>query len=403
MGAETAAPSAVGGGRLPSSPAVPLRDGWSARCFRSWDFPPEVLDAWSSLAEARGDAAVFLDPAWFGNWWKAFGAEGALFVVALEWKGRTRALFPLLRRTSPGGKIVLSSLSNDHSFYYDFLLPAGAEEEGALSAFAEFLRRTGPARRLVLEGLSGESATGGLLQAALGREGFPVQRESWPFAPRVEVKGTWEEYERGLHPKLLNNLKKGRRRAEREGTLSFETVRNSPRLDALLDEAFRVEDQGWKGRQGTSIRAGERTEFFYRSLAGEAARRGAFRLYVLRWNGRIIAFDYCLARGRTLFALKTGYDQSAASFSAGNLMRRELLRTLFADREFVRYDFLGPVYPWKMEWNAAGGRYEWFYVYPPDWRGRVEHLCRHGWKNMVKCAWGAAKGGQASEAVLRVG
>ncbi|HVX41343.1 MAG TPA: GNAT family N-acetyltransferase [Gemmatimonadaceae bacterium] len=347
--------------------------------------PATTRDAWRALAAASGDAGIFVGPGWFDAWWPSFGTPGTLAIVELARRGETVGVFPCaVARAGPSR--LLCSLTNEHSFYFDFALaPAGREE--TIARFCGLLASRAPRAAVRFDAFSRRSPTVSLLASLLRRRGFPVHQASVAWAPWIDVRGPWADFETALHSKLRNNLKKGRRRAEREGTLAFEVVRSGDALQPALTEAFAVEHSSWKGGEGTSIQSDATVERFYRRLAEWAASEGRFSLFALRLNGRMIAFDYCLASGRTMFALKTGYEQSlAARFSPGNLMRHELLRTLFADERFDRYDFLGPAYPWKLEWNARAEAKAALTVYPRDVAGWWEYGSLYGWKTALKRA-----------------
>lgn len=364
---------------------VQLDEEWRAVIHRDWPLPTASRRAWRELANAHGDAGVFVGPDWFDAWWPSFGAAGSLAIVEIQRRGSTRGVFPCAV-SRDGPERILRSLSNDHSFYFDFALAPATRQE-TIAWFCRLLASRAPRAGVRFDGFPRSSATVPLLASLLRRRGFPVHRTSIAWAPWIDLRGDWSAFESALHAKLRNNLRKGRRRAEREGTLTFETIRTPDRVDEALTEALTVEHSSWKGGEGTSIKSDANVEGFYRQLAARAAADDRFWLFALRLNGRMIAFDYCLASGRTMFALKTGYDQSlAARFSPGNLMRYELLRTLFESRVFERYDFLGPAYPWKREWNTTAERAVSLTVFPRDAAGWWRYGSRHGWKTAVKRA-----------------
>ena len=364
---------------------VQLDDEWRALIHRDWPLPDDVRQEWRELAKTQGDAGVLAGPEWFDAWWPSFGAPGSLAIVQIEHRGSTRGIFPCAATGAPGARVV-SSLTNAHSFHFDFALTPEMRHE-TLVRFGQLLGVRAPRIAIRFERFPNTSATAPVLASQLRRRGFPVHRTSNAWAPWIDLRGDWTEFEAALHSKLRNNLRKGRRRASREGTLSFEVVRSGDDLQRALTEAFAVEHSSWKGGEGTSIKSDVDVESFYRRLADWAASEDRFWLFALRLNERMIAFDYCLANGRTMFALKTGYDQSlAARFSPGNLMRYELLRGLFASGAFDRYDFLGPAYPWKLEWNAVAEGSESVTVFPRDVVGWWRYGSRHGWKTAIKGA-----------------
>ncbi len=361
-----------------------LGSGWRARIYRDWEFSPDVLAAWDALARGYGDTGIFLGPGWYEQWWTAFGVPGELCTVVLEEYGEVRGVFPCGAGTEPASRTTVNSLTNDHSFYFDFLVQPESRDR-VMAMFVRLLQVRKSKSIMRFDELANDGANGALFSKTLRRRGYPVHDYAEPWAPWVDLQSSWETYESGLHSKLRNNLKKGRRRAEREGTLAFEVVQDSPRLEELLSQAFDVEDKSWKGEEGTSMKSDARVEQFYRRVARWGIREGKFYLFTLRMNGQLIAFDFCLTGDRTMFALKTGYDQSvAARFSPGNLMRHEVLRFLFSRREFDRYNFLGPCYPWKLEWNAVSATHRSLKVFPRNLGGWSRYGYQFGFKSALK-------------------
>jgi hypothetical protein len=362
----------------PSPVQIGLRGGWRAEIFHSWNLSSTVREHWEQAAQAYGDRGLFLSPGWFETWWGVFGKDGRLFIAVLYSNADLKGIFPCW----VGNDGVVRAMSNE--LYFDFLLQ-GADPSDPLRKFLDLLAQTGhPNAHFVT--LSRMEGNGAALLELLARARFPFWIWREKFGPIVDVsRATWEELEATFQSKLRNNLKKGRRKAEKEGTLEFEEVRDSASILQILDEAFAVEGSGWKAKEGTAIAQDSAKVEWYRRISLWAAERGALRVYLLRLNGRLIAFDLALESGRTVFALKTGYDENIATrFSAGNLMRCEVLKLLQARPDIDRYDFLGATYPWKLEWTQFSGESIDVFVYPRTLRGWTRYFLQYGWKQPIK-------------------
>ncbi len=360
---------------------VLLKGNWEARIFRDWNIPEEITREWQNLALAHGDEGLFLQPGWFKTWFECFQPD-ELFLAVLTNGGKVFGLFPCCMKKGEDESISLSSMGTDG--YFDFLV-APCRPEHTIAAFVELLAKMRLPSPMRFNHLL-ETSWCNQFRNSLRSSGFPYWNAERPFAPYVDFRAlTWEEYDASLHPKLKNNLKKGLRRAEREGRISFEVVAGQDCVKDVLAEAIQVEGDGWKGAQGSAIRCSATKSAWYRGLAGWAAGEGRLRLFVLRLNERMIAFDFCIAGDKTIFAVKTGYDENfAGRLSPGNLMRYELMRHLFKDAAFSRYDFMGECNPWKLEWTNASRRCTWLRVYPRSARGWEQYLVRHAWKEPLK-------------------
>ncbi len=363
------------------SSMVTLREEWWAEILHSWDLRPEVREQWEQFAYNYGDRGLFLLPGWFETWWGVFGKAGRLFIVTLHAGEDLKSIFPCWI-DSDG---TLRGLVNE--VYYDFLIDT-SNRSVILDRFLDVLALTGHAEA-VFPALSRLEENCVAFQERLQRAHFPFWTWVVSFAPKVDVSySTWEELESTFQSKLRNNLRKGRRRAEQHGALEFEEVRDPCSVEKILDEAFAVEGSGWKAAKGTAIIQSEEKSEWYRSISQWAAKHGALRMYLLRLNGRLIAFDLGLESGRTVFALKTGYDENiAARFSAGNIMRYEVLKNLWSRPEIDRYDFLGETFPWKLEWTDFTDEIVKVFLYPKTLRGWVQYTLKYGWKQPLKKVW----------------
>lgn len=152
-----------------------------------------------------------------------------------------------------------------------------------------------------------------------------------------------------------------------------------------MTEAFEVEYLSWKGADGGAIRCQPEAESFYRDIAQWLSDRGDLYFFVLRLNGRMIAFYLCVASQGVLFPLKNGYDQSTAShLSPGKLLTYETIKSLFEKRIIRELNFPGPCYPWIMEWTSRSRCYEWFKIYPRSLMGWYGYGTQYGWKIYLK-------------------
>jgi CelD/BcsL family acetyltransferase involved in cellulose biosynthesis len=299
-----------------------------------------LAQEWEELADELG-AEPFARPGWIRAWWAAFG-RGSLEIVLVRVAGELTAVAPLCRRHG-----AVSSPTNWHTPLFSTL----ARDERAREELVQAVLGR-PARWLTLAFLD---ATGEEVrhwrEAARSARRRVLERVVLR-SPYVEIDRDWAGFEATLGGKRRSELRRRRRRLEREGTLSLEVADGTQRLDALLDEGFRVEALGWKGRRSSAICSRGDTLRFYTDVAGWAASRGALRLAFLRLDGRCVAFDYCLEERARHYLVKTGYDPDFRSFGPGMLIRNEMLRRAFAS-SLEHYEFLGQDDAWKLDWTHA--------------------------------------------------
>jgi CelD/BcsL family acetyltransferase involved in cellulose biosynthesis len=292
--------------------------------------PPD-LDAlapdWEALAERVG-ATPFLRPGWFAAWERAF-APGRLELLTAKSGDRLAAVLPFVRAGE-----TLRSPTNEHSHDFGLL----AEEEECAAELARKLFAAG-ARRVSLHQLDSSRADFPLCREAAETEGYRVVTRPLYYNLFVRLPGD-------LPSRLARDVERRRRRLEEQGTVSVEVDEGIDRLE----EGLSLEGSGWKAAEQTAILSSPATADFYREIAEWAAARGWLRLCFLRVDGRAIAFQFALEQGGAHYFVKGGYDPDYNAFSPGKLL---LHATLMRAREqgLARYELLGDVEPWKLEWG----------------------------------------------------
>lgn len=325
---------------------------------------------WEALAQRTG-SPPFLRPGWIRAWVEAF-APGSLELLVARREGEAVGFLALRRRSG-----VVASPTNWHTPEFG---PVAVDAEASRALVAAALRRA--RRRVDLSflpraGMAEDLATG------VGGEARVLIR-TIERSPWVDLSGSWEEYEAGLPAKRRADLRRrSRRLGEEAGPVEFSRHGTAEGLDDLLAEGFAVEASGWKGTQGTAIRADARVRRFYESAAHWAAEAGCLSLNFLRAGGRPVAFAYCIAEPEAHHVLKIGIDPAFNRFAPGLLLTREMIRAAFADGR-RRYEFLGQDDPYKLIWTDRLHLRERLQLFPRGPLGATEALAWRRGRPLLK-------------------
>jgi CelD/BcsL family acetyltransferase involved in cellulose biosynthesis len=295
---------------------------------------------WDRLA-AR-DPSPFTTTAWLRAWWDSFGSGEPLVPALHGPDGRLRAA-ALLRRDALGRATAAAEV---HSDEWD----AVAESPEARAELWHGVAGL-PLRYLVLSAMRAGPGPAAAREA-LAAAGFRFHLTPGNRSPFLELPTDPDALLDGATRNLRSQVRRRRRQLEAQGALAFRTVTGGDGLDAALDELFRVEASGWKGREGTAILSSAVTQRLYRRFAHDAARGGWLRLYLLELDGRVVAADLGCAIGDTGFLVKTGFDERLSRLSPGLVLRADVLEASI--HEGLRgYDFLGPDDAYKLRWTAT--------------------------------------------------
>ncbi len=170
---------------------------------------------------------------------------------------------------------------------------------------------------------------------------------------RLPLEGTFESFWESRSINLKHNLARQRRRLAEQGH-RFELVahRDPASVAACLREYGRLESQGWKAKEGTAVTEDNVQGRAYREILETFWARGEGVVYQFLLDGKVIASDLCLARNGMLVVLKTAYDDSVERISAALLMRQEIVRQLYAEKEIRVIEFYGRVRDWHTKWTS---------------------------------------------------
>jgi len=287
------------------------------------------LPDWKRWQQLTAMAPPFLRPEFFTLASRFTGDAG---LVAEAWDNdQLIGALPLARN---GDR--LAALSCEYTPGYDYCgTPEGVE------AIWRALREDDSWNQLVFNKVPVDSLLASRLPTLANADGCPVVIRLDSRHPYFALPG----FEAALSPKFRANLQRCVRKA---GGIELEKIAAPDR--ATFDQALAIEAMAWKGVAGTSIATDPRAAHLYRALLRLLGRRGLGTLYFLRAEGRRIAMLFAVEDGHTVYALKIGYDPSAANLSPGHLIVWKVAADAEA-RGLRELDFVGREDDWKRKWT----------------------------------------------------
>lgn len=333
--------------------------------------------AWDDLCGNVGHTP-FCRNYWYAPLWKTLEGASAATIVHEVHDGAGLAAVAPLRRC---GRLIRTwrPLYNPHVPFVDYAMRGDAES--VAGALLDHLSRDADRIEIPKIAADGRLAVG--LQAAARRRGLPLVIEPQVGDAVLALGDDWTRCLEAL-PKSLVQLNGRRERQLRKlGALEFEAVCQHDALDRLLDGCFAIESASWKGANESAIASRPETLAFYRSLAHAAAEHGALRLYLLRLNGALIAFEFCLAGGGVIYLLKLSFDPQFGKYSPGNVLRMMVIRHAIETSDAQTYNF-GIESEWKARWTQQVEPMLRLGVYFRHARGRAAYACGVGLRRMLR-------------------
>jgi CelD/BcsL family acetyltransferase involved in cellulose biosynthesis len=243
------------------------------------------------------------------------------------------------------------------------LLAADAEAAGALLGQLAGLGIPFALPRM----LYGERLEAALTSACAGR-GKLIETGS-SGAPSLDISKGIDAVLGGLSANWRSGLRRKERKLARLGQVGFTaTTPSGDEVDRELEAFAALEDAGWKGRGGSSIRRRTGFESFFRSALRHFAGERRVRFDHLTLDGKDLAIQFGLVSHGRYMLIKPTYDEHLSDLSPGYLLTLAAIRHSI-DTGLTAYEFLGADDPWKLHWTKVLRPTRTWVFYPFNLRG----------------------------------
>jgi CelD/BcsL family acetyltransferase involved in cellulose biosynthesis len=329
---------------------------------------------WAQLAESIPNTPLFLTWEWGRSWWRHFGDQHTLYVLAAwDESGELAGLAPLMivhERLGPLKIKRLTFLSNgvaspDH---LDMLVRSGDDQ--VARAFLDYLTvEAGGWDVLDLNSLAPGSHFGTALASSNLRYHESSSKQSCPF---IVFPDTWDEY-------LLNQLSQKRRYRVRKFAQRFENefpqqvefrrIEDPEEIPGVIRFISEMSRAYWESKGHASAFEQDRFEAFHNEMALAAHRQGWLRLYQMKVKDEIIACEYNFRHGDVFYGYQGVFDRKWADYSPGLVLLTHVFQEAI-DEGVREFDFLKGDEEYKFYWTDKV-RVESRLISARNWRGRL--------------------------------
>ncbi len=305
--------------------------------------------AWQELLQTTANTTPFLTWEWQFSWWRHYGHQHRLYILAAYQDGLLAGIAPLMLVRQPR-----------LGFTYRLLRPIGTPDldQGGL-----LVRHDDPqVLSALLGGLAQHAATWDVLkldhvlfdpldhhtlQRAFPGDMFSIsaQSDAQLYIPLV---GDWETYFQGLSRNLRRDLTKRANRAGRQSEVTFEQYAGERLTPHVLSELFDINANG----RYPHLYESENDRNFHFELAERMASAAWLRLFLLRVDGVAAASCYGFLYGGRYADWRTAYRREFAQLGVGNLLLMHVLRFGF-EQHLTEIDFLRGAEDYKLRWGVA--------------------------------------------------
>jgi len=317
-----------------------------------------IREDWNRLVDQSARPNVFLTWEWLEAWWSHFGDGQRLHVIVVRDAGgavvgvgpfcieRLGGMWPARILRFLGTKLVSSD-------YLDVLSAPGLERDVSAAVLQALREDRGIWDLAELSDLLEESVGLRVLggEARATRCAVGVSTGEW--CPYLPLAPTREEYFDSLGRSKRSRLKRAKKAVEGIGctyTLADRPETLAPALEAL----FVLHAKRWaaRGLPGNLHDAAVRA--FHHRVAGTLGSQDSMRIYTLEREGKAVACDYVLQRGKTVYFYHTAFDPDPAweEYKPGYTLLAHTIEDSVS-RGAREFDFLRGREEYKERWTSS--------------------------------------------------
>jgi|HubBroStandDraft_1064217.scaffolds.fasta_scaffold09613_3 CelD/BcsL family acetyltransferase involved in cellulose biosynthesis len=365
----------IAGDGPPTAETYALADGQklNVRVLTTLESLEELRPAWEELLSQYPQSSIFSAWEWLAPWWRAFGADQQLHVLAFEdLSSRLVGLAPLSISVHAdlGKKWKALRLMGDGSGDSDNLdvpVVPGCADRVALQLLRYLEHQSSLWDFCEFNTLPAESWVANRLMSLLEEKGWSYSTGQTPRCS-VSLPGDWEAYLAELSSKVRKNYKYYHRKFEKQPATRIYRCSSDADWLARLEELFELHQKRWQSEGQPGSFSSLTRRGFYQDLSAVLLQRNWLEFWLLEIDGKTVATDYGFRYGDTAYALQAGFDLAHGLDSPGFYLKGRMLKALI-ESGVRRYDFLGGFTESKARWNAQPSYYRHIHFALPGSRG----------------------------------
>lgn len=307
----------------------------------------KIRSAWTALAENHGYHFLHF-PGWYEAQLANLTDDSQVYFLTLNQPGEGMcAVLPLERRTLTKGRIsvpILQLFYENEMGVNDILsrLPLRGYYDQILAVLRQRVPYFALLRWQCL--LRSGCAVNYLISA----EEVRCTHQSKYIDFSLGLDNFWASYSSKFRKGLQKKLRKG----EDSGVLRLQCATEGQALEDAFTSFLAVEDSGWKGAGGTSVRKQPKKLAYYQTLLRTYGELGLLQINILYLDDTAIAAQFGIRVRERLYLLKIGFSEEHAAISPGYLILYKLIEEMGRIGEIKAVSFVTGV-DWIDRWHPA--------------------------------------------------
>lgn len=330
---------------------------------------------WKDIHKTGHEKSPFKSFEFASLWYDCFSKPDQVRVFKVRDQNKVVGFIPFVLRVRKGIRI-LESLTNDHCLHSDPLVRNGYEDIFQKN-LAQILLQQQKQWDIVHHKFSYSfSQLPGLFskESQIGSS-FQWRQEIQPTYTIFLNKSFEDYFHNDISSKLRSNFKRGQNSLKESGVVNF---RHTQGLEAIKDwpRFLALEDSGWKGKEGTSIKKASRLyQEYYAGLVNLLGISGALHIYFLELSGEPIAGVFGYVDQDVFHYAKIGYNEKFSKFNPSNTLLIYIIRDLMENHpEIKRFNLFPWDYNYKHRYANEKSVFFETFIYSNTFRGKCARM-----------------------------
>jgi CelD/BcsL family acetyltransferase involved in cellulose biosynthesis len=319
----------------------------------------ELRNEWNSLLSRSRANTVFLTWEWLDAWWQAYRTTERPYIILL-WRNQDE-----LVGIAP---FVLNTIKKDYFFSYKALYFWGLKFDDSESEYLDIIAAKGIEKEVccqLIEVLNRNRKEWDIFfyyevpenSLCLDVIKESIKSQKWLFnktshiASFIKLPKTFDEYLKGLKPRMRTKLKTLSRRLRENHAVEFE-VCSKEKLSVTLLSLFELHQKRWEKVNQLGCFRDPRRREFYKLLSNYFFDNNWLRIFSLKVDGVYRTHEFCFLYNNKIFILQEGYDVEWQKQGVGNVLRTFSLQYCI-ENKYDEYDILGGTSYHKNSWGVS--------------------------------------------------
>ena len=241
--------------------------------------------------------------------------------------------------------LMLRTPHDNHTMAVDFLF-RGKYGKRVIQLFTNYLNGIYPKVIRLQMRISYKSETLKILNGSHG-----ITAISYPYrnASIIRIEGSFCNFRKNLSKKFIGNLRRSNNALNKFGNISFKVIHNSEESRKSFERFTIMENSGWKGAKGSSIK--DKYLGFFDELTRNLAKKNWLEWYFLEAGRQDLAGYMIIPFGRTIYIFQTSFNEEYRSHSPGVVLTDKMLEYIFATGKYDEINFMGDP-KWLLRWKV---------------------------------------------------